>query len=627
MDDNIYNVICKQLSDKSYQEIISNCNDPTITFEKLIDIAKIKSYITIEHIYKFVWNCICSDTGHYINAFLYELKNTNKLINIGEFLATIFYMACQMNDKNELKSKDCLIVIIFYMDMVIDNAMMSTLEKIVESTKDDYLFDIYLHTIIINDYMIYFKKVIRKIDINYKLFNKIPIFQFVCMYTATNILNYIISTNNMKKLLMTDNNNIVGFSLICQIMFRNIRYFYSSILKKINLKNIFVINSEIELFFGTLLKIDHLNPTYVCHLDRYFNTNQSIAKKHVIEKVMIGKLKNNQKYFIKSIIYHDNFDINSVSDNMLLNFKKGTDKKINFEKHFYIFKLIINHPIFDTSNRKLERLSQRLLPTHNQFIIELMSVPSYDFLGDYSILYDFIDNHEIFRFILYDHKDHKLNIPVDTIINMIDNDGNNIFHHIFITNVILFDTLIKHPSIKKELLSIPNKDNLLPFTSSFDYDYNSTNIFMFDHTYNFIHLGQVDDQENTYLHYIIIGLLYDSSSTYTDQHHVSLMTKNMSNTLQVMTRKMNVNAQNIEGNTALHIVCDYNENVNDWPSYVIQYFCDIIDIILNAKNVDPRLLNNENMSPFNLAILNKNYKIAKYLISHPKYKESLFYTK
>jgi hypothetical protein len=78
------------------------------------------------------------------------------------------------------------------------------------------------------------------------------------------------------------------------------------------------------------------------------------------------------------------------------------------------------------------------------------------------------------------------------------------------------------------------------------------------------------------------------------------------------------------------MVCAYNYKLIKHKKKIIlelifEFTNSIIDIILNAKNIDPRLLNKENMTPFDAAIKNSNYNTAKYLVSHPKYKESLFY--
>jgi ankyrin repeat protein len=218
--------------------------------------------------------------------------------------------------------------------------------------------------------------------------------------------------------------------------------------------------------------------------------------------------------------------------------------------------------------------------------------------------------------------------PLEQLINKKDNDGNNILHYLWIDDIQCISELINLSYFDTSLFMAPNNKGMLPFTRFIYFNlYQNDNIFMYDFFYDYICLEHVDPDKNTYLH-LIIEYMY--SYAWGKVHGYRKLKKYLLCTLSKLSKKINVNSKNKNGDTPLHLLCSYRvkiilENRIFFKKQLLELICEMINVILHVKNVDPRILNNQNKSPFDLAWEKKNYKIAKYLISHPKYKESLFY--
>jgi hypothetical protein len=111
------------------------------------------------------------------------------------------------------------------------------------------------------------------------------------MHASINILNHIIENYNINKILKSNNNNIIGFSLICKKMFTNDEYYYFIKGKKIIiLLNHFKLDNKNLIFIETLLKISKLNPTYVCNIEKYFENN--VNSKNIYGNTVLHNISN-----------------------------------------------------------------------------------------------------------------------------------------------------------------------------------------------------------------------------------------------------------------------------------------------------------------------------------------------
>jgi hypothetical protein len=455
----------------------------------------------------------------------------------------------------------------------------------------------------------------------------------------------IIGKNNKSKYYI---NGVIGFTFVVESIFDKQDYTINLLSNneppkvgrslqdenefefEINMESCDMITENKITFLRELLKIPYLNPSKNCFLESYLNDNQIIYYTFIEHIYCDMYNKNNIKFELKKIISmimnHENFDISDYDT-----LANGSGIITNS-----ILKLIINHPLFDLNDNTLEKLfisfSKSYPKCSEEYCIEIrkmcttiISHESFDFFyksDDLKNILMLSTNTKIKNDILSDIIDlknsKKINISLKSIINEKDENGRNILHYLNVMDIECINKLIDLPYFDKKLFLTHNNTGELPFLLKSKL-LDEVNIFHYDSFYNYISINEVDQNKNSYLHIIISKI----NSVLEREEDSNIYKKNYQKTLQNAIHKININHQNIDGNTILHTLCNHDFVITK-KELIFEFIAEIINIILNTKNIDPRLLNNENLSPFDLAIKNKNYKIANYLITHPKYKESLF---